>query len=238
MKIGIIGYGKMGKSIEALAVERDHDIAMIIDQDNKQELANLSGKEIDVVIEFSTPETAFNNISAALEAGVPVVSGTTGWLDRYDEIVALCRKVDGTFLTATNFSLGVNLFFKLNRFLASMMNAHAEYAPRMTEEHHTQKLDKPSGTAITLAEGLTAEMQRITDWQIGARHDTTTLPIESIRRDEVPGTHTINYTSETDEIEIKHLAKSRKGFTLGAVLVAEWIADKKGVFTMEDFLKI
>ncbi len=227
----------MGKLIKEVALGRGHSIPVIIDWENHAELKSISARNVDVAIEFTQPETAFDNISVCLQQGIPVISGTTGWSDRYDEIVALCKKQNGTFLSASNFSLGVNIFFRLNEWLARVMQPYKQYSPEIHEVHHLEKLDKPSGTAITLAEGIIENNDDISGWAADVRQDGA-ISIWSEREKEVPGTHTITYTSETDKIEIKHLAKSREGFALGAVLVAEWIRDKKGVYTMDDFLKI
>ncbi|WP_026753114.1 4-hydroxy-tetrahydrodipicolinate reductase [Sediminibacter sp. Hel_I_10] len=232
MKIGLLGYGKMGKTIEQIAVDRGHDIVLKVNSSTK----SYTIEDCDVAIDFSLPETAVANISECLEAGVPVISGTTGWLDHYSEITALCKKHDGTFLYASNFSLGVNVFFELNKTLARLMGKLPEYNAHIEEIHHTQKLDAPSGTAITLAAGI-IDHSSFESWSLNASQHKE-LPITAKRVDNVPGTHTISYTSEIDSIEIKHTAHSRQGFALGAVVAAEYIKDKKGVFTMKDVLNI
>lgn len=236
MKIALVGYGKMGKSIEKIAIERNHNIILIIDQHNPEMLNAEQLKNVDVVIEFSRPEAAFNNIKSCLNAGVPVVCGTTGWLDHKQDIIDLCRKLNGAFMYASNYSLGVNIFFQLNKYLASMMHKFPEYNIRIEEVHHTQKLDAPSGTAITLAEGIMLRNHSIKSWSKGASLSKEILPIHSIREDDVPGIHSIYYENEIDSIEIKHTAFTREGFALGAVTAAEWIKGRKGTFSMQDML--
>lgn len=227
----------MGKVIHELLTAREHQISFIIDQENSSQLEELNSDNTDVAIEFSRPESAFSNITACLRQGVKVVSGTTGWLDHLPDIEALIKEKNGTFFYASNYSLGVNLFFKLNRKLAQLMEAH-DYEVNMTEIHHTEKLDQPSGTAITLAEGILEENQTKSDWINEESTDNTKLSIISERKPNVPGTHTVSYTSAEDSIEITHTANSRKGFALGAVKVAEWIKDHQGMLDMDDFLKI
>jgi 4-hydroxy-tetrahydrodipicolinate reductase len=237
MKVLILGYGKMGKAIEEIAEERGHTISHKININNTQALKFIDSTGIDVAIEFSQPDAAFDNISYCLSNHIPVVSGTTGWLDRKAEIDELCRKYDGTFFYASNFSLGVNLFFRINEILAQMMEQHPIYQTKITEIHHTDKLDAPSGTAITLAEGLIDNLSSKKQWLNEPSDKDDVVPIISKREPDVPGTHVVEYFSDIDEIEIKHTAKSRTGFALGAVLVAEWIKDKKGVLSMKDFMK-
>jgi 4-hydroxy-tetrahydrodipicolinate reductase len=237
MRILILGYGRMGKTIEEIAEERGHTIAHKININNTQALKFIDNTSIDVAIEFSQPDAAFNNISYCINHGIPVVCGTTGWLDRKPEIEALCKEKNGTFFYASNFSLGVNLFFKLNEILASMMEQHPIYQTKITEIHHTEKLDAPSGTAITLAEGLIKNLSSKNKWINEPSDEEDVLPIISKREPDVPGTHIIEYISDIDEIEIKHTAKSRTGFALGAVLVSEWILRKKGILSMTDFMK-
>ena len=227
----------MGKVIHDLLTARGHQVSFIIDQENRQQLEEIKPENTDVAIEFSRPESAFSNIKACLRQGVKVVSGTTGWLDHLPEIEQLVKDTNGTFFYASNFSLGVNLFFKLNRQLAQLMETH-EYEVSMTEIHHTEKLDQPSGTAITLAEGIMSENSSKSDWINEESTDKTKLSIISERKPNVPGTHTVSYTSAEDTIEITHTANSRKGFALGAVKVAEWIKDHQGLLDMDDFLKI
>jgi 4-hydroxy-tetrahydrodipicolinate reductase len=238
MNILLLGYGKMGKLIEQIALENGHTIVAAISEQNHELLNTLDTSMVDVAIEFSHPEAAFDNISFALSHHIPVVCGTTGWLHRKDEIEQLVAQTDGTFLYASNFSLGVNLFFKFNELLAKMMAPHAEYGVSMKEIHHTEKKDAPSGTAITLAEGIIHQYKSLTGWVNEPSTDNSRLGIESLRENQVPGTHTIIWNSPVDAIEITHVAHSRQGFATGAVKVAEWIVDKKGLLTMDDFLKL
>ena len=242
MNIAIIGYGKMGKMIESIAVERGHQIILKIDVDNLDDFTKENLGKAQVAIEFTKPETAFANIARCIEYGVPVVSGSTGWFDRLEEMKRLCTEHNGSMLCTSNFSLGVNLFFEINRQLARLMNRFPEYSVNIEEIHHTQKLDAPSGTAITLAEGVIGEISRIEKWELAPPQPSPTgretLPISAIRRDSVPGTHHVTYSSEIDDIEIIHTAHSRKGFALGAVMAAEYIHDKKGIFCMKDLLMI
>lgn len=234
MKIILLGYGKMGKIIERVALDRGHQITARIDIDNQGEFDAAEG---DVAIEFSHPEAAFTNISKCLKRKLPVVCGTTGWLSRKSDIEALCKQMDGTFFYASNYSLGVNLFFKLNEHLATLMSKFPDYEIAMEEIHHTEKKDAPSGTAITLAEGVLKHVGRKKEWINEKTEKADQLPIYSLRIDQVPGTHTVKYQSAIDDIEIRHTAHSREGFGKGAVMVAEWIHDKKGALTMDDFLK-
>ena len=231
MKIALLGYGRMGKTIEKLAVERGHSVVKKIDRGDTYDFA-----DADVAIDFSVPDAAVDNISMALKSGVPVVSGTTGWLDRYPEMVALCKENNGAFIYASNFSVGVNIFFELNKKLAQMMKALDSYNVSMTEVHHIHKLDAPSGTAITLAEGIIEESSK-TDWILD-NEESDKITIKAVREAEVPGTHTITYQSDVDEIKIEHKAHSRNGFALGAIIAAEWLKDKKGVHTMKDVLNL
>lgn len=238
MKIALIGYGKMGKEIEKIAIDRRHEIVLKIDINNPEDLTIENLQKADVAIEFTIPTSAVNNYQLCFEAGIPVVSGTTGWLHRKQEVTDLCKKYDGTFFGASNFSLGVNIFFAVNKKIASLMANRDEYSVEMTEIHHTQKLDAPSGTAITLAEGIIEEIPGKAKWVNYKTDDSTELGIISERTGEVPGTHIIKYESEVDYIEIAHCAKSRKGFAFGAVLAAEFSFGKKGILTMNDLLKI
>jgi len=237
MRILILGYGKMGKIIEEIAEDRGHTIAHKININNTQALKFIDSKEIDVAIEFSQPNAAFENISYCLSNNIPVLCGTTGWLDKKTEAEELCEKNNGTFFYASNYSLGVNLFFRLNEHLAQMMEQHPGYKTEVLEIHHTEKLDSPSGTAITLAQGIIDNIFSKSSWENKPTDKDEVLSIISKREPNVPGTHIIKYESEVDEIEITHTAKSRTGFALGAVLVAEWILDKKGVLSMNDFMK-
>lgn len=238
MNILLLGYGKMGKIIAELAESRGHTIAGRITIDNRHELDALDTSFVDVAIEFSQPESAVENITWAITRGIPVVSGTTGWLHEKPAVEKLTVQHDTAFFYASNFSVGVNIFFKVNKFLASLMKDQADYQVALEEIHHTEKKDAPSGTAITLAEGILGENSRLTNWCLdeGQEIGSTTLPITAKRIDPAPGTHTISYSSKIDDIEITHTAHSRKGFAMGAVLVAEWIQNKKGVFSMDDFL--
>ncbi len=238
MKIALIGYGKMGKGIEKIAVSRGHKVGLKIDLNNQDDLTPGNLKNCDVAIEFTTPHTAVNNYKVCFEAGIPVVSGTTGWLDQKDEVYRLCAEKDGTFFYGSNFSIGVNLFFALNRKLAQLMSARTEYSVEMTEVHHIHKLDAPSGTAISLAEDIIDILPWKNSWvndQVPAENE---LNIKSERVDEVPGIHTIRYESEVDFIEITHSSKSRKGLAFGAVLAAEFAFGKKGILTMNDILNL
>lgn len=237
MKIALIGYGKMGKTIEQIAVSRGHEIVSIVDINNPEEIHSDNFKSADVAIEFTIPASAFNNYMNCFAAGVPVVSGTTGWLDRIGEIKEKCEKEGKTFFYASNFSIGVNIFFALNKYLAKIMNNFPAYDVKMTETHHIHKLDAPSGTAITLAEGIIENMDRKDRWTLETAEQPTDLPIHAIREGEVPGIHEITYESDVDYITIKHDAKSRAGFALGAVIAAEFTAGKKGFLGMEDMLK-
>ena len=232
MKIALFGYGKMGKMLERLAQERNHEIVAKIDVGTE----HIDFSSMDVAIDFSTPTAAFKNITDCFTHGVPVVSGTTGWLDNYRKAVEICKEHKGAFIYASNFSLGVNLFFELNRRLAQMMNGVGSYSINMEEIHHTQKLDAPSGTAITLAEGV-IENSDYEHWKLDENGDKT-IPIHSKRIGQVPGTHIINYDSPVDAIEIKHTAHNREGFALGAIMAAEWLVDKTGVYTMKDVLNL
>jgi 4-hydroxy-tetrahydrodipicolinate reductase len=233
MKIALFGYGKMGKTIERIAVERGHEIIARIDVDT----INRDISRADVAIDFSIPSEAFNNINICFNKNIPIISGTTGWLDKYTEAVAICKKKNGAFIYASNYSLGVNLFFELNKKLSIMMCNFKEYDIRMEETHHTQKLDAPSGTAITLAEDIIENSSK-NKWTLDVTDSKDEIPIISKRIDNVPGIHSVTYNSLVDEIEIKHTAKSRDGFALGAVVAAEWLHDKKGVYTMKDVLGI
>lgn len=234
MKIALIGYGKMGHTIEQIARARGHEIVSIIDINNSADMRSEAFKSADVAIEFTTPATAVANYLAAFEAGVPVVSGTTGWLDRMEEVKSLCEKEGKTFFYASNFSIGVNIFFALNKYLAGIMNNFPSYEVRMTETHHIHKLDAPSGTAITLAEGILEKVDRKTRWTLETAEEPADLPIHAVREGEVPGIHEIVYESDVDTISIKHDAKSRAGFALGAVIAAEFTAGKKGFLGMDD----
>jgi 4-hydroxy-tetrahydrodipicolinate reductase len=234
MRLLLIGYGKMGKAIEAIAIRRGHVIAG--HPDNREELLKFN-EPVDAAIEFSQPDAVVENLKFCFDKKIPVACGTTGWLDRRKEIEDFCVKKGGAFFYASNYSLGVNIFFKLNEFLAKLMNDQQGYEASIDETHHTQKKDAPSGTAITLAEGVIKNYHSIKEWALNKASSPSTIAIHSFRIDPAPGTHVVKYQSAVDDIEIKHTAHSREGFALGAVLVAEWLAGKKGVFTMDDFLK-
>ena len=238
MKIALIGYGKMGKAVEEAALKRGHEIVSIIDVDHRDAFRSEAFRSADVAIEFTRPDTAFDNYMQCFAAGVPVVSGTTGWLDRLDEVKAICRNEGRTFFYASNFSIGMNLFFAVNAYLAKLMNRFTDYDVQITETHHIHKLDAPSGTAITLAEGLIAESPSLDAWRLTETPEENELPITSIREDEVPGTHSISYTSEVDRLTICHEAFGREGFALGAVLAAEYAATHKGFLTMNDLISL
>ena len=232
MKIALLGYGRMGQEIEKIATSRGHEIVIRKDAGDSIDIT-----KADVAIDFSIPTSAFENISNCIENNVPVISGTTGWLEKYAEAVNLCKEKKGAFIYASNFSVGVNIFFELNKQLAKMMSNLEDYTISMEEIHHTKKLDAPSGTAITLAEGIIENTSK-ENWKLGTEISETNIPIEAKRIPDVPGTHTVWYSSEVDTIEIKHTAHNRKGFALGAVIAAEWIIGKTGVFTMKDVLNI
>lgn len=234
MNILLVGYGKMGKIIEQMALQRGHTIAGRIDIHNQEEFATVKA---DVAIEFSRPEAAFNNVKRCLERNIPVVCGTTGWLERKPEIEKICLEKESAFFYASNYSLGVNAFFKVNEFLARIMKPFNEYEIAMEEIHHTEKKDAPSGTAITLAEGILNHIDRKKSWVNDETKKKEELFIRSLRVENVPGTHSIKYSSTIDDIEIIHTAHSREGFAKGAVLVAEWLKDKKGILNMDDYLK-
>lgn len=231
MKIALLGYGRMGQAIEKIALERGHEIVLKVDKDTKEYDVSVA----DVAIDFSIPSAAVGNLTNCFNAGVPVVSGTTGWLDNYDKMSALCNEKNGSFIYASNFSLGVNLFFELNKKVAQLMNPMlGNYGVTTEEIHHTKKLDAPSGTAITLAEGI-IENTDFEGWKL-YEGDSKNLAITAKRVGDVPGTHAITYHSEVDEIEIKHTAYNRQGFALGAVVASEWLSDKKGIYKMKDVL--
>ncbi len=234
MNVALAGYGKMGHEIEKVLISKGHTVGLIVDAGNAGDLVPEKLRGIDVAIEFSTPGTAFGNVCRCIEAGVPVVCGTTAWLDRLEEVKTLCDRVGGAFFYASNYSIGVNIAFRINRLLARMMNPFEQYDVTLEETHHTQKKDAPSGTAITMAEAITEEIGRKTRWV----NATTTVPgeleIASIRRSVVPGTHTVTYESDCDLITLTHCAKSRAGFAQGAVAAAEYLIGRKGVHTMDD----
>jgi 4-hydroxy-tetrahydrodipicolinate reductase len=236
MKIALIGYGKMGMAIEEIALQRGHEIVLKVSIDNLEDNTVERIRAADVAIEFTGPESAFDNIERCLKAGVPVVCGSTGWLERAGEIRQLCLSEHGTFLYASNFSVGVNIFFEVNKRLAELMAPHPDYSVSLVEIHHTQKKDAPSGTAITLAEQILEKIPAKTSWVNHISDNLDELEIISERVDPAPGTHKIRYVSDIDDIQIIHTAHSRRGFALGAVLAAEYVRDKKGIFTMKDVL--
>jgi 4-hydroxy-tetrahydrodipicolinate reductase len=236
MNIALIGYGRMGHEIESVAIERGHTIKLIIDIDNSGDLNPDHFKEIDAAIEFSSPDAAFENIVKCLEMQKPVVSGTTGWLKNYDQASEICIKNNTSFIHSSNYSVGVNILFRLNSELAGMMEKHKDYLPSIEEIHHVKKLDAPSGTAITLAELIKAHHKNFDGWCFEKNKTKSCIPVRSVREGTVPGTHTVTWSSDIDSISLKHEAKSRKGFAYGAVLAAEYISTRKGVFTMNDVL--
>ncbi len=225
----------MGKTIEAIALRRGHEIVGRIDVGDR--LADFH-QPADVAIEFTQPEAVVSNLKTCINAGIPVVCGTTGWVQDQQDVEDYCRAKNGTLLYSSNFSLGVNIFFKLNEYLARIMDRYPQYNVSIDETHHTQKKDAPSGTAITLAQGVIKHLERKKDWVLGANEKPDALVINSFRVDPAPGTHVVKYKSAIDDIEITHTAHSREGFALGAVLVAEWLAGKKGIYTMDDFLRL
>jgi 4-hydroxy-tetrahydrodipicolinate reductase len=233
MKVLIIGYGKMGKTIEAIVLQRGHQIIGKVDTYEELVALNLTA---DVAIEFSQPEAAIKNLLFCFDKKIPVVCGTTGWLNHKQEVENACLQKEGGLFYTSNFSLGVNLFFKLNEQLAKLMQPYPAYQISIDETHHTQKKDAPSGTAITLAEGVQKNQPLIKEWHLGETSTPHSLVIHSFRKDPVPGTHVVKYVSAIDDIEIKHVAHSREGFANGAVLVAEWMVGKKGIYAMHDFL--
>lgn len=238
MKIALLGYGRMGKEIEKVASERNHEVVLKIDADNQHEFTTQNLKKADVAVDFSTPDSAFQNIQKCFEAGIPVVCGTTGWLDKFAAVKEMCERKQGTFFYASNYSLGVNIFFALNRHLARIMDKMPAYDVEMKEIHHIHKIDAPSGTAISLANDLISCLQRKHKWELNKASDNTVINISAERSGEIPGTHIITWDSSADSIVISHEAKSRKGFAIGAVMAAEFINGKIGMYTMEDLLKL
>lgn len=237
MKIGLFGYGKMGRAIETLAQAQGHEIVWRITRDNRAGITPDLLREAEVAIEFSQPDAAYVNVMACLEAGIPVVSGTTGWLEQLADAEAWCTQHHGALLWASNFSVGVNLFFALNRYLTQLLDNHPEYRPDLTEVHHVHKLDAPSGTARTLAQDLLALSTRLTGWCLSPTPPgPTDLPITAVREGEVPGTHRVRWSSPVDEITIEHRAHSRTGFAAGALVAAGWLVGKIGVYRMDDVL--
>ena len=237
MKIALLGYGKMGKMIEGIAKERGHEIVLIVDEFNRAECTDEQLKQADVAIEFTIPSVAVNNYTWCFDCGVPVVAGTTGWLASWDKVTEECKAKNGGFFYASNFSVGVNIFFQLNKYLAKMMSKFSDYSCVLDETHHIHKLDAPSGTAITIAEGVIENHSKYNNWVLTEENkeiSSDNLPLTAYRRDEVPGNHGVKYISNVDEIEIRHDAYSREGFALGAVVAAEYMTDKKGIHNMEN----
>ncbi|MES1223897.1 MAG: 4-hydroxy-tetrahydrodipicolinate reductase [Bacteroidota bacterium] len=238
MNLALIGYGKMGKAIEEIALQRGHQVVLTIDQPNLSDLTKENISKADVAIEFTGPHTAYENIKSCLEFGVPLVCGSTGWLDKMGEVKKICTANNGTFIYSSNYSVGVNIFFEVNKKLAALMTLHKDYEVILEETHHTQKRDAPSGTAITLAEQILEQVKRKKQWVNELSEHPDDLEIISQRIDPAAGTHSVKYSSAIDDIEIIHTAHNRKGFALGAVLAAEFIKDKKGFFTMKDVLNL
>jgi len=235
MKIALFGYGKMGKEIEQIALKRGHEIVLKIRENEKYDIS-----KADIGIDFSVPNAALHNIISCFKNNVPVISGTTGWLDDFDKALTVCKENKGSFIYASNFSIGVNLFFELNKSLAKMMNPHKDYSLDVEEIHHTKKLDTPSGTAISIAEQIIKNSSK-SDWELiedSVNQDSNSVPISAKRILDTPGTHKVSYKSEIDSIEIKHIANNRKGFALGAIIAAEWLIKKNGIYTMKDVLNI
>lgn len=237
----MIGYGKMGRTIEHLATKQGHEVVLKINADNLDAFTTENLQQADVAIEFSQPDVAYKNIMTCLKAGLPVVSGTTAWLDKFEMVKDWCSNNNGAFFYASNFSVGVNIFFELNKHLAAIMSKHPAYQVRMEEIHHTQKLDAPSGTAVTLAEGILEKIDALQEYQLQEDNLNTLdncIPITSKRIGDTPGTHVIQYHSSIDELEIKHTAKGREGFASGAIMAAHWLIGKQGVFGMSDLLQL
>ena len=247
MKIALLGYGKMGKEIEKLALEKGHSMILKVDVDNAANFLISDLTKADAAIEFSTPNSVYNNIMKCFETNVPVVVGTTGWFDKLEEVKKICKEKNQTIFYSSNYSIGVNIFFELNKKLAQMMNKQNNYDVAIEEIHHTQKLDAPSGTAIALANDIIQNFDKKKQWQLAVdrqqlenkiQNQSDKILITAIRKENIPGTHTIKYESSVDSIEIKHTAHNRKGFAVGALMAAEWIVGKKGTFGMQDLLKL
>lgn len=241
MKIALLGYGKMGKIIEEIAISRGHSIVLKVDEHNAKTFTDNELKAAEVAIEFTRPDAVIANIQRCFSCGVPVVVGTTGWYNHLPGMIEECKRVNGTLFHASNYSIGVNLFFQLNERLAELMNGFPEYEVGIEEIHHVHKLDAPSGTALTIANGLMSKLQRKKNWKLYENdaevfESESELPIISIREGEVPGTHSVSYISDVDRIDITHEAFNRKGFAVGAVVAAEWVHTRNGVFTMNDML--
>ncbi len=236
LNIALIGYGKMGKAIEEIALQRGHTVGLKIDINSMDQFTKQNLQQCDVAIEFTSPHSAAQNITTCLEAGIPVLSGSTGWLNNWNEVLEICNNANGSLLYASNYSVGVNIFFEVNKRLAQLMNLHEGYHISMTEIHHTEKKDAPSGTAITLAEQILENIERKKQWVNEESISPDDLSIISERIDPAPGTHIVKYSSAIDDIEITHTAHSRKGFATGAILAAEFLHNKKGIFSMKDVL--
>lgn len=237
MNIALIGYGKMGKAIEKIVLKKNHTIVARVTKSTRDQINNLKELNTDVAIEFSNPQSAVDNIKKCIEQSIPVVTGTTGWEESYEEVKKFCIERNGTMFHAANFSIGVNIFFRINKYLASIMNSYDEYSVSIEETHHIHKKDSPSGTAITLANEITQQISRLNDWGMGS-DSSDKVTIKSHRINETPGTHVISYKNDVESIELKHEAKNREGFANGAVLVSEWIVTQKGFLTMNDFLDL
>lgn len=238
MKVVLLGYGKMGKAIEDVALRRGHEVVLKIDEFNIEEFSRENARRADVAIEFTGPHSAYANVRRALEFGLPVVCGSTGWLEKLDLVKSFCTELNGSFIYSSNFSVGVNIFFEINKRLAKLLAAHKDYEVQVTEIHHTAKKDSPSGTAITIAEQILENMTRKKGWVNHISDNPEEIEIISERIDPAPGTHKVKYSSAIDDIEIIHTAHNRQGFALGAVLAAEYIHDKKGVYSMSDVLHL
>lgn len=238
MNIAILGYGKIGKEIEKVAIKRNHSISLIIDINNQSDLNQENLSKVDVAMDFSVPDSAYSNILKCFECNTPIVSGTTGWINKLEEIIAICKGKKQTFFYAANFSLGVNIFMQINKKLAKIMNLFPDYEITLEETHHTQKLDAPSGTAIKLVNDIIPVIDRKNKWELNKATGYDSIKIISIRKDNITGIHKVTYNSPMDIIEIQHSAKNRKGFAIGAVLAAEFIKDKKGYYTINDLLQI
>lgn len=236
MKIALLGYGKMGREIEKIALSRQHEIVLRIDIDNQHELTVDNLRKAEVAIDFSTPGSAFDNVIKCFDAGTPVVCGTTGWLDKIGEVKEECMRKNGTFFYASNYSLGMNIFFAINRHLATLMNNLTDYNVGIREIHHIHKLDAPSGTAISLANDIIGNYQKKKNWELNNEPESDIINITAVRENEVPGTHIITWDSEIDRIQITHEAKNRRGLALGAVMAAEFVSDKSGIFSMSDLM--
>ncbi|SDC75842.1 4-hydroxy-tetrahydrodipicolinate reductase [Williamwhitmania taraxaci] len=238
MKIALIGYGKMGREIEAIAMERNHQVVLTIDKENFRDLTTEKLSQADVAIEFTSPHTAFTNVSACFKAGVPVVSGSTGWMEQLSEAEDLCKKMNAGFFYASNYSVGVNIYLRVNKLLASIMAKTPGYSLEIEETHHIQKLDAPSGTAITLADVIAAELPEKIGWTMNPAEKDDHVFIKSVREGNVPGVHSVSYSSNVDEITFTHAAKNRKGLALGAILAAEFMVGRKGIYGMNDLLNL